>query len=143
MENKNELHKESWVKFNPTNMPELDYYVTKIIQDSEGTKFILKDSKNNVEIFFDGFIPMLTVSDEGIRMRTWMKIESEQPENFFFRHWFLYKVENSKLLKWVEKESFGVYEEGLIHFIIATSDDVIDILSYFEPKITISEISEL
>jgi len=135
---------ENWVKWNPSNMPEGGYIVTYFILNAggvdgeNGVKIILKDEKNIIEIFFDGFSPIIRISDEGIRMRTWREVPLKCNDENFFRDWFLFKVENSKLSEWAEDESCGFYEaEQLTHYCIVTGKELIDILAGFEPTINI------
>lgn len=136
MENRAINMQESWIKWNPTKAPEGAFIVTDYIQNKDGTKFILDDDDNIIEILFNGITPIVRASVEGIRMRTWGEIQQKYNDKFFFRNWFLYKVENSKLSKWAEEESCGFYaSEQLSHYCIVTSEEIIDILSTFEPTI--------
>jgi len=132
---------ENWIKYNPLNNKEEEtYYVTSIVQDLDGTKIILDNEKDVFEVFFDGFIPIVRITDEGIRMRTWGEVQKKYENKKFFNGWFLYKVEDSELVKWALEESCGCYEEEqLIHYCIVTGEDLIDILSSFEPKISVSK----
>ncbi len=139
MENRTINMNEEWVKWNPTEVPNGKYIVTKFIQDAEGVKLILDDEINLVEIFFDGVPVMMRSSDEGVRMRTWGEVQIKYQDKFFFRDWFLYIVNNSKLTSWVLEESCGFYDNSeIIHYCIVTQDDVIDILATFEPQIRVS-----
>ncbi len=143
MENRNLDMKENWIKWNPLNLPEGDYVVTKFLQNIDGTEITLSDESNNISIVFDGITPLVRTSIEGIRMRTWGEVQQKYDNKYFFRNWFLYKVENSKLAKWAEEESCGFYKsEKLLHFCIVTNEDIIDVLSTFEPNIFISVVSK-
>ncbi len=135
---------ENWLKWNPTNIPEGEFIVTDYIQNKDGTKFILDDENSAVEILFDGITPIVRSSVEGIRMRTWGEVQQKYDDKFFFRKWFLYKVENSKLSKWAEEESCGFYvSDQLTHYCIVTSEEIIDILSPFEPTIIVKPINRV
>ena len=53
----------------------------------------------------------------------------------------LFRIENSKLSDWVTEESCGIYDSSeLIHICIVTDEDLIDIISTFEPEIEITPI---
>lgn len=135
---------ENWIKWNPANVPEGEFIVTNYTQNKDGTKFILDDEKNIVEILFDGITPIIRSSVEGIRMRTWGEVQQKYNDKFFFRKWFLYKVENSKLSKWAEEESCGFYvSDQLTHYCIVTSEEIIDILSSFEPIIVVKPMNSV
>lgn len=56
-------------------------------------------------------------------------------DRFFFRKWFLYKIENSDYLGWALKEACGYYtEKELTHYCIVTEHEVVDILAMCEPE---------
>lgn len=142
MENRTINMQENWIQWNPANIPEGEFIVTDYIQNKDGTKFVLDDDNRIVEILFDGIIPIVRASVEGIRMRTWGEVQQKYNDKFFFRNWFLYKVENSKLSKWAEEESCGFYvSEQLTHYCIVTSEEIIDILSTFEPTIIVKSMN--
>ncbi len=135
---------ENWIKWNPAKIPEGEFIVTDFVQNQDGTKFVLNDGNSIVEILFDGIPPIIRISVEGIRMRTWGEIQQKYNDKFFFRNWFLYKVENSKLSKWAEEESCGFYvSEQLTNYCIVTSEEIIDILSTFEPKIFVKSMKSV
>ena len=142
MENRTIRMQENWIKWNPGNVPEGEFIVTDYIQNKDGTKLILDNENSVVEIFFDGIAPIVRSSVEGIRMRTWGDVQQKYNDKFFFRRWFLYKVENSNLSKWAEDESCGFYVSSqLTHYCIVTSEEIIDILSSFEPTITVKPMN--
>lgn len=142
MENRTINMQENWIKWNPGNVPEGEFIVTDYIQNKDGTKFILDDENIIVEILFDGITPIVRSSVEGIRMRTWGEVQQKYNDKLFFRKWFLYKVENSKLSKWAEEESCGFYvADQLTHYGIVTSEEIIDILSPFEPVIIVKPMN--
>lgn len=138
MENRGHDFQEEWIRYNPLDIENGDFLVTSVVQDLDGTKILLKNKENNVEVFFDGFIPLVRVTDEGLRTRTGGEVQIKYGSDFFMG-WFLYKVENSKLTEWAIEESvWGFYKkEDLVHYCIVTRDDFIDILSSFEPTITV------
>ncbi|MCL2336952.1 MAG: hypothetical protein FWC60_05990 [Firmicutes bacterium] len=136
MRNKTFDVQEDWIKWNPFNMPEGSYIVTSFSQDENGVKITLDDENNVVELFFDGVPSIIRISVEGIRMRTWGEVQQKYCNKGFFRNWFLFKVENSKLSKWAVEESCGFYEiKQLTHYCIVTSEELIDILATFEPNL--------
>ncbi|EPI8975351.1 hypothetical protein ACTC6A_003693 [Escherichia albertii] len=48
----------------------------------------------------------------------------------------IYRVANSTYLAWFTKQSIGIHENKMIeHYVIATSNDVVDVLSVVSPKI--------
>ncbi|MCV3252020.1 hypothetical protein OGZ16_17555 [Escherichia albertii] len=48
----------------------------------------------------------------------------------------IYRVANSTYLAWFTKQSIGIHENKMIeYYVIATSNDVVDVLSVVSPKI--------
>ena len=138
MENKSAVRKENWSKWNPENLPDGNYAITNFVQNSEGTKITLDSDECIVKVIFDGVTPLVRTSIEGIRIRTWSEVQKKHEDKYFFRNWFLYIVDNSKLSAWVSEESCGVYNsEELIHYAVVTSEDIIDVISTFKPIIQI------
>jgi hypothetical protein len=139
MENRAMDTQEEWVKLQQHKIPEGQFVVTRLVQDSDGTRIILDDDKNIIEIFFDGVPFLIRIATEGIRMRTWSEIQLKYQDKLFFRNWFFYQVQNSKLVEWAIGESCDIYDsEQLTHYCIVTSEELIDILASFEPIITLS-----
>lgn len=132
---------EEWIRLEQGVIPEGQFIVESLIQDSDGTKVILDDEKNVVEIFFDGIPTLIRSTTEGIRMRTWSEVQLKYQNKFFFQKWFFYQVKNSKLSKWAIEESCDFYEEEqLNHYCIVTSEEVIDILAGFKPIIKVMKL---
>ncbi|MCM1259108.1 MAG: hypothetical protein NC307_14830 [Roseburia sp.] len=135
MENKNV---EEWIKIKKYGVPDGEFMITSFVQDIEGVKIVLEDDKCIVKILFDGIPVLLRNTVEGLRMRTWGEVQSKYQDKNFFRYNFLYKVENSDLINWCVEESCGFYENNqLMHFCIVTSEEMIDIISTFEPVIEV------
>ena len=144
MENRAIDMQENWIVWNPSNLPKGEYVVTDFVQNVDGVKIILDDEKNIVEIFFDGTPSIIRISNEGLRMRTGREVLQKYYDDYFFRDWFLFKVENSKLSKWAEEESCGFYEaKQLTHYCIVTIEELIDVLASFEPIVTVSEYNNM
>ncbi|MEB3104082.1 hypothetical protein [Ferviditalea candida] len=141
MENRASDMQEEWTRLEHGVIPEGQFIVTSLIQNSDGTKVVLDDEKNVVEIVFDGIPSLVRITTEGIRMRTWSEVQLKYQNKFFFQNWFFYQVQNSKLSKWAKEESCNFYEEEqLKHYCIVTSEEVIDILAAFKPIVKVSKI---
>lgn len=125
---------EEWIKLVKEVIPEGEYIVTNFVQDSNCVKISLTEGEHIVEIIFDG-VPVLVQSTvEGLRMRTWGNVQLKYNNKFIFRKSFLFEVKKSALVKWCIRESCGFYEESqLKHYCIVTSEEMIDIISTFEP----------
>ena len=90
-----------------------------------------------IEITFDA--PALYMySDEGKRLRTLTKLEEEYGRDFYTK-WTLVQVENSEILSWVYNEScLGEAKDVIVfkHYVIAGMDEFIDVISQYEPEVT-------
>ena len=136
MEDKETAFPEEWIRVVMRDVPEGEYIVTSFLQDASGVKILLDEGEHTVKIFFDG-IPLLIQSTmEGLRMRTWGNVQLKYQNKSIFTKSFLFEVKKSNLVKWCIQESCGLYEESeLKHYCIVTSEEVIDIISTFEPVI--------
>ncbi len=134
-----ELHKdEVWTRWNPENIPECHAYSVDIRHEESGIVFLVEFDDKIIKVSFDGNIPMYVYSDEGLRMATYAPVQKKHNDNFYFRDWFLYRVENSDFLKWTALESLGIYGDLYNkHFCIVTENDVVDILSAADPTFEI------
>lgn len=142
MENK-EIYEEEWLRIAKNNIPEGEFIVTSFIQDINGTKIILIDDRYMVEIFFDGIPVFSRNTVEGIRMKTWGNVQLKYNDKLFFRKSFFFEVKKSDLVKWCVEESCGFYEEHeLTHYSIVTSEEMIDIVSTFEPRVKVVHVSK-
>ncbi|WP_194435574.1 hypothetical protein [Vibrio fluminensis] len=95
--------------------------------------FLPNDAQSSVprklRIKFDAFIAYRNI-DESYRLRL-----LEQNQN---REVSLFIVESSYWLDWLQKESHGYYEDRkVVHYLIMSMNDCIDVLSEFEPDIEI------
>ena len=61
---------EEWIKLEQYGIPKGEFIVTELIQDCEGTKVVLGDEKDSVEIFFDGVPVLVRNTVEGRRLGT-------------------------------------------------------------------------
>lgn len=129
---------EEWIKLTKYNIPEDEFVVTNYIDNIEGTKIILENDDYLVEVFFDGLTLFTRIGLEGLMMRTWSEVQLKYEDRFFFKNWFLYQVLNSRLINWAIEESYGFYQElEIFHYSIVTTNEVMDILSTFEPTVKV------
>lgn len=129
---------EEWIKLEQYGIPKGEFIATELIQDCEGTKVVLDDEKDRVEIFFDGIPVLVRNTVEGMRMGTWGAVQSKYADQSFFRDTILFEVKNSKLVQWCVEESCGFYEaDELKHYCVVTGEELVDIVAAFEPTVNI------
>ena len=127
--------RETWIAWNPTNLPMCHAYSAVIHQDDLGFHIVIDCDIGKVEILFPGLVPTYTYSVEGIRMATWAPMQVENNDEKFFTKWFIFKIEDSSYINWALQESCGFYTaDELSHYRIVTSYEVIDILSIGDPQ---------
>lgn len=83
-----------------------------------------------VKILFD-WVYSFRVTDEG----DLLKMQDEQKGEMLTG---LYFVEESQYLEWFNEQSANIHDD-VVHYMLATVDDVIDILSSVEPSIELIE----
>ena len=142
MENRTIRLYEEWVRWNPTNLPDGEYAIIEVVDNDDGTRIVLDNTENFVEILFDGLLSMSRIVRSPLRMRTWGEVQDKYSKDFFVG-WFLYKVENSLLSKWLEEENCG-FEKATeyTHYCIVSSEAFVDIISTFEPQITSRKMTD-
>ncbi|HHL2502332.1 TPA: hypothetical protein ACQ301_004466 [Yersinia enterocolitica] len=101
---------------------------------SSGSLELILSSVNNeesskVKVLFD-WVYSFRVTDEG----DLLKMQEEQQGEMLTG---LYLVENSKYLEWFNEQN-GNMHDRVVHYMLSTVDDVIDILASISPSISIS-----
>jgi hypothetical protein len=99
--------------------------------DYEGFRLLLKGSGNSktLRISFE-FVLGYRNFNESERLKTLNSI----PE--LGKNWSLFIIKNSAFINWLIDESYNKYsEEELNHFVIATPDDVVEVISLNEPQV--------
>jgi hypothetical protein len=109
---------------------QVNYLVFKrIIKDGKNLIIELSSEENKeIEIRFDSNVAFF-YRDE---MDAYLTITEINPQKNNLRH--VYKAEQSRLIEFFNTEC-GWINEKLIHWIILTSDSLIDVISYSPPKI--------
>lgn len=118
-----------------------DYLIfEKFIEDSKGIEISLevvsRDGlvRERLKVFFSSNLAYLC-RDEGDMVRVWMEIDKGDRLN---NH--IYLVQDSRFLKLFNDDSseMGSHHVGLKHWMIATQDQVFDVISK-EPPVVIRE----
>lgn len=136
MEDKRNDFSEEWEKIISNDIPEGEYIVTSFSQDMTGTKILLSGEKCEINIIFDGIPVLVRNTIEGIRMKTWGNVQVKYNDRFIFRKSFFFEIKKSELIKWCVEESCGFYDaDRLRHYCIVTREEMIDIISNFDPII--------
>lgn len=105
----------------------------RLVDDSEGLSLFLEETTGQcrklVLLFSDVY--GYRNFDEGDLIEYWNDLGG-YPEHV------CYQILKSKFLDWAKHQSpYKEYPEGIKHYSVSTSNDVVDILCYEEPKVTI------
>lgn len=135
-----EIVTEEWTKWEPLKGALGKMYLEKLVDDKNGTLlfFKRKDDDNTLEVFFEGSILSLRSTDEGRRIKT-INFLDEKYGTDFYAKWTFFKVANSSYVEWFNQETYNMYVTyDVKHYVFLTPDDVIEILSTYEPNMSIS-----
>lgn len=106
-------------------------YLQALHDDYEGLRIILKGSGNS-RTFRIKFNTNLGYRNTNESER--LKMLDENPE--FCGGWALFKVKDSDFIKWIITESNEIVHEGnIMHYIILTPDDIVEVVSKDNPEI--------
>ena len=131
---------EQWIKWEPIKNLSSKYYEESFSDDENGLKFILVDAINKrrritVEIRSDSYLKR----NQEFRQATINFLDKHYGSKFH-SEWTFFKIINSKYIKWLSEESYGVFdlnddEYPLNHFVFLTENSIIDIVDSWEPKV--------
>lgn len=135
---------EHWERWKPLSGIPTKLYNDSLLDSEDG--FIMEFSdeyfEKKVIVRFEDGVLSYRNTDEGSLLKTWDKLD-QQYNGSFYSNWPLFKIKNSKYLKWFFEESMGIYErEKVEHYVFITPDDVIEVLSAYPPKILIEPMNE-
>lgn len=86
------------------------------------------DITNKIRVVFD-WVHSFRVIDEGDLLKMQDELNGKMMTG-------IYTVEGSHYLSWFNEQSANIHDEGsIVHYLIVTGDDVIDVLSSVSPTI--------
>jgi len=120
-----------YIKWEPLEALPKRMYCEAMHNDYEGIRILLKGAEESspiLRIKFESVLAYRSI-DEGCLQRTLDKIKDREITP-------LYKVQNSDFLSWFHRESYDSYSDReLVHYAMFCQDEIIDVLSEFEPII--------
>ena len=134
--------KEVWKRWSPTIFNESMHKACyAVVKDTEELEFnlVFNDTDDIVKIVFQYGVLSYQNTDEGKRLRA-INYLVDNYDDDFYGDWTLFEVEKSSFLNWFQEENYGIYQDDEIkHLVLLTSNDVVDILTDYEPKVSIVE----
>lgn len=131
--------REVWKKWNPINDDFGKMYLEELIKTKGAMKILLKSEEQNIALkfLFDGEVLSFCCSDEGRRLKTINELDKKYGTDFY-KNQSYFIVENSRYVNKFNKETYNIYNNfKILHYVFLLSDDVIDILSAFPPRVSI------
>ena len=126
---------EKWKKIFPDLIPQDNYEVLLRNGEENGLVITLSSKKNTVELNF-GMVSAIRMIDEGIILNDYFdeKVSSEHEK---FSN-IIYEVFNGEFDDFIKKTGGELYDYcKLRHFVIISHNFVIEIITAYEPVITI------
>lgn len=132
---------EKW-KFTDLNLKKTEFELYKFLWDWEELKIeIISDNLILRLIFKTEDVLSFRQCDEGDRLKTMQYLLGTYGGDYFVK-WPFCIVKNSNYYKWLDDEKYNIlYSEDMVkHFCIVTSNDVVDLLVFEEPKLQIINV---
>lgn len=130
---------EEWMRWEPINGVEGKYFVNLLSLSDDGLVIRLSDwdEKKKIEVIFDGYVDAYRYTNDSFSFKI-PAVLSEKYEKGFYKDWSFFKVVNSDYLHWLSEKSSGYADDfPFVHFCIMGGDEIVDILSRYEPEVRI------
>ncbi|MEL6442581.1 MAG: hypothetical protein AAFQ80_25490 [Cyanobacteria bacterium J06621_8] len=127
------MEQEKWRIWQPIEDISSTLYLERLVNNSNGLTITLREDKKKqlLVINFDGYFSY-RVTDEGNLLKTLHNIENRE----CLGKLALFIVENSLYLEWFHQQNYDTYrKQQIIHYLIATPDDVIEVLDCDAPTV--------
>lgn len=129
---------EIWARWEPISGLSQKYHVESIQDDMNIFRARLYDeyfSVKRVDITFHDQVDAYRRTDETLRSQVVLDLDKYYGHGFYAT-WTLFKVTNSKYIKWLSEESCTISNHmPLMHFVILAADSLVDIVTTYEPEV--------
>lgn len=132
---------EEWTRWEPIQGLEGKYYLESFAWKEAGfiVKLISEEKGKKIQILFDNFIDAFRYTNESFYLKI-LDNASQKDDIDFYSDFSLFKVTNSEYLAWILEKSCNLSDSmNFIHFCILGGDEFIDIVTNYEPKVTIMD----
>ncbi|MFA5998755.1 MAG: hypothetical protein WC747_01920 [Candidatus Babeliales bacterium] len=133
--------REKWTRWEPINGLSGKYYLDYFAWSEKGfvVELISGKKEKRIQILFDDYIDSFRYTNESFCFKIFGDL-SDQYGDDFYGDWSFFKVTNSEYLKWLSDKSRTWSDQiQFIHFCILGGDEVIDIVTNYEPKVRFIE----
>jgi len=133
---------EEWKNWLPLKDMPLPSDIKSILTDDNGLIItcINETKKKKILFKFLGAIYAYRFTEEGCFLKT-LEYLKKNYESSFVHGTSLFEVENSQYLNWFKEESYDAWNtDEFKHYVIYTSDDILEVLSPYPPEIEVKNI---
>lgn len=126
------MKKEKWLVWKPMEGIPKTLHLLDLKYTYSGLTVNLyeEDGSPTLTIHFDGDLAH-RLADEGDLLKTVSEAERTNEDR-----WTLYTVENSLYLKWFHEQSLNIRKkDNLVHYLIATPNEIIDVIDLSSPTL--------
>ncbi len=128
---------EEWTRWEPIKNLSGKYYVDAIILSDAGLIIQLSENAKKIELNFRYAADSYKYTNESFCFKIFGDL-SDRYGGDFYGNWSFFKITDSDYLKWISDKSCTVSDRfPFQHYCIIGGDEVVDILSQSEPKVTI------
>ena len=130
---------EKWIRWDLSEALLTKYYLDSLSWPDKGLSLRLRAANNEqiIEILCNDSIDAFRYTNESFCFQIFENL-SKQYGDDFYKNWSFFKIQNSQYLKWLSDKSHG-WSDGFscTHFCILGGDEIIDIVTDYEPQIKI------
>ena len=123
---------DTYKKWVPVQGIEKELWVQEVHDDKDGLRIRLNEDSATTKILcvaFEHYFLFRNIDESG-RIRLWATSFFED------RKWQFCVATSSKLIEWLHEESDGIYDKkDMIHYLIKTGTDVIDVITNQIPEV--------
>lgn len=130
---------EQWIQWIPYEGLPYKVNLEELLDNKNGVSLSLTDNEGNqeIQVLFENLVLSYRNTDEGRRLKT-IRFLEEKYNTDFYAKWSFFKVYNSTYLEWFRQETYNIYDTlSIEHYVFLTNDDIVDVLSTYEPKVNI------
>ncbi|HVX00570.1 MAG TPA: hypothetical protein VHA52_09085 [Candidatus Babeliaceae bacterium] len=129
---------EQWTRWEPIPNLAEKYYIDSLTDDANRFSLVLSDMTTrgkNILIAFENNIYIYRLADEFYKKKLLYELDKRYGSDLCAK-WTFFKVTNSLYTQWISEQSYGLSNTmQFTHFSIIGGNEVVDILSRYEPKV--------
>ena len=132
---------EKWTRWEPVSGLSGKYYLDSFAWSEKGfiVELIHAKKEEKVQVIFSNYIDAYRYTNESYYFKLFGDL-SQQYGDDFYADWSFFKITNSEYLVWLSEKSCTWSDQlHFVHFCIMGGDEVLDIVTNYEPQVTFME----